>query len=178
MEISFTQQLSFEDYKKWMIDVYYFKNKKRLFGYIAMMVAGVLLIFFKLLNTFGLSDRYPAETLYLLGTSFIVSPILFYIGTIRNSKKYFLSDKNIYSDIKYTFDEDKIAYETYDGNTGTCKWQNIITVEEDDVFIRIILPNNAVFLIVKNKIETTKLVSLQQLLNKIKNNKTAFEHLG
>ncbi len=178
MVISFTHQLSFEDYKKWLIDVYYFKNKKRLFGYIGMMISGVLLIIFKLTNTFGLSDCYPEETLYLLGGSFIISPILFYIGTIRNSKKIFLSNPVFYNDVKYIFDEEKIAFETYDGNTGTCKWQNIKTIEEDENFIRIILPNNEAFIIVKNKLDSAKIISLQQLLNKIKNTKTAFEHLN
>jgi hypothetical protein len=64
MEISFSHQLSFEDYKKWLIDVYYLKNKKRLYGYIGMILAGVLVIIFKLFNAFGLSDRYPDETLF------------------------------------------------------------------------------------------------------------------
>ena len=64
MEISFSHQLGFEDYKKWLIDVYYLKNKKRLFGYIAMMVTGVLLIIFKVTNAFHMDEHYPKETLY------------------------------------------------------------------------------------------------------------------
>lgn len=117
MEIAFSHQLSFEDYKKWLIDVYYLKNKKRLYGYVGMMISGVLLIIFKLTNAFGLSDRYPEETLFLLGGSFIVTPIFFYIGVIRNSKKYFNSDAIIQNEVKYTFDEEKITFESYDGNT-------------------------------------------------------------
>lgn len=145
MEISFSHTLTFEEYKKWLIDVHYLKNKKRLFGYSGMMLVGVLLIIFKLINAFGLSERYPKETLFLVGGSLIISPILFYIGTIRNSKKYFNSNPNIYNEVKYIFDEEKIAYESYDGNTGTCKWQNIKSIEEDDSFIRIILPTEAAF---------------------------------
>ncbi len=178
MEIAFSHQLTFEDYKKWLIDVYYLKNKKRMFGYIGMMIAGVIVIIFKLTNIFGLSDRYPAETLYLLGGSLIITPVLFYIGVIRNSKKYFTSDPNIYNDVKYIFDDEKIAYESYDGNTGTCKWQNVKSVEEDESFFRIILPNQSAFLIVKNKLQNDQLIALEQLLNKIKNSKTAFEALN
>jgi hypothetical protein len=178
MEISFSHQLSFEDYKKWLIDVYYLKNKKRLYGYIGMILAGVLVIIFKLFNAFGLSDRYPDETLFLLGGSLIVSPIFFYIGVIRNSKEYFNSDAAIHKEVKYIFDDDKLTFESYDGNTGTCKWKNIKTIVEDDRFIRIVLPNDAAFLFVKNKIAVEKLHALQQLLNKVKNSKTAFEHLN
>jgi hypothetical protein len=178
MEISFTHQLAFEDYKKWLIEIYYWRNKKRLYGYIAMMLLGVLLIVFKLTNAFGLSDRYPEETLYLLGSSFVITPVLFYIGVIRNSKKYFNSNPNLYNDVKYVFDEEKIAYESYDGNTGTCKWQNIKSIEEDAIFIRITMPTDAAFLIVKSKMDTQKLKELQHLLSKIKNSKTAFEHLN
>jgi len=178
MELEFTHQLTFEDYKKWLIDVYYLKNKKRLWGYIGMMVAGVLLIIFKLTNTFGLSDRYPEETLFLLGGSFIISPVLFYIGTIRNSRKFFMSNPNFYNDVRYAFDEDKISYESFDGNTGTCKWQNIKSIEEDEQFIRITLPSDASFLFVKNKIAFDKLSALQLLLSKIKKRSDAIEHLN
>lgn len=178
MEISFSHQLSFEDYKKWLMDIYYLKNKKRLYSYIAMMVAGVLIIIFKLTNAFGLSDRYPQETLFLVGGSLIITPIFFYIGVMRNSKKFFNSDPNYYNDVKYTFDPEKISYESYDGNTGTCKWQTIKSIEEDENFIRIILPSEAAFLLVKNKIEPAKLKELQQLLKTVKSSKGALEHLG
>ena len=178
MEISFSHRLSFDDYKKWVIDVYYLKNKKRLYGYIGMMLSGVLVIIFKLTNTFGLSDRYPEETLFLFGGSLIISPVFFYIGVIRNSKKFFHSDPNYYNDLKYIFDEEKITFESYDGNTGTCKWQNIKTIEEDTDFIRVVLPGEAAFLFVKSKLPSDKLAALQQLLSKVKNSKTAFQHLN
>ncbi len=177
MNIAFTHKLSFEDYKKWMTEVYYLRNKKRMFAYIGMMLLGVLLIIFKLTNAFGLSDRYPKETLYLLGSSFIVTPIFFYIAMVRNSKAFFNSNPNFYNDVKYVFDEEKIAYESYDENTGTCKWQNVKSIEEDGNFINILLKNETAFLIVKNKIEPSKLTALQQLLNKIKGSKTALDHL-
>src|SRR4051812_19677672 len=178
MEISFSHQLAFDDYKKWLVDVYYIKNKKRLYGYMIMMAAGVLLIIFKSVNAFHLGEHYPKETLYLLGASFIVTPILFYIGVIRNAKKYFNSDPNISNSVNYTFDEDKIAYESHDGNTGTCKWQNVKDIQEDDHFVRIVLQNNSTFLLVKSKIPSEQLYALHQLLQKVKHRSGAIDHLG
>lgn len=178
MHIAFSHQLTLEDYKKWLIDVYYFKNKKRLYGYIFMMFAGILVIIFKLTNAFGLSERYPAETLFIVGGSLIVTPIFFYIAVIRNAKKFFLTNASFYNEVKYTFDNEKIAFETYDGNTGTCKWQNVKTIEEDNSFIRIILPNESTFLFVKNKIENNTLIEFQQLLKNVKGSRAAFDMLG
>lgn len=178
MQIEFTHKLSFEDYKKWVIEVYYLKNKKRMFGYIGMMIAGVLLILFKLTNAFGLSDRYPEETLFLLGGSFIITPILFYIGTIRNSKKFFQSNPVFAKDVKYIFDEEKISFETFDENTGTCKWQNVNSIETDADFIKIILNNETAFLLAKNKIPADKLNNFEALLRKVSGSKTAFDALN
>lgn len=178
MEIAFSHQLDFEDYKKWIIDVYYLKNKKRLFGYIGMMIAGVLLIIFKLTNTFGLSDRYPEETLFLLGGSFIITPVLFYIGTIRNSKKFFQSNPVFYNEVKYVLDNDKISFESFDGNTGSYKWQNVKSIEEDENFFRITLPTEASFLFVKSKLSLETQAALRELLSKVKLKTNVLEHLG
>ncbi|MDB5228583.1 MAG: hypothetical protein JWN78_2776 [Bacteroidota bacterium] len=178
MEISFSHQLAFEDYKKWLIDVYYLKNKKRMFGYIAMMVAGVLLIIFKATNAFHMDEHYPKETLYLLGGSFIITPVLFYIGVIRNAKKYFNADPNIGNPVKYIFDEEMISFESHDGNTGTCKWQNVKAIEEDDHFVRIVVQNNSTYLLVKSKIPSEPLYALHQLLQKIKQRSGAIDHLN
>ena len=72
MEIAFTHRLTWYNYKKWLVRAYYLNNKKRLYGYPLMMVAGLLIILFKLTNAFQLSDRYPEETLFIVGASLIV----------------------------------------------------------------------------------------------------------
>ncbi len=176
MEVSFSHKLDFQDYKKWVVDFYYIRNKKRLYGYITMMLAGVVLIILKAVNAFHLNEHYPKETLYLLGGSFIITPILFYIGVIRNSKKYFFSHPNIYNEVKYVFDEEKISYESFDGNTGTCKWQNVNSIEDDADFIKIVIREGQAYLLVKNKIDPEKLRMLQQLLSKVKGRSGASDH--
>lgn len=52
------------------------------------------------------------------------------------------------------------------------------TIEEDADFIRVVLPNDAVFLLVKSKLPSDKLAALQLILSKVKNSKTAFQHLN
>lgn len=168
MEIAFTHRITYPDYKKWVVQAYYYKNKKHLYGYLGMMLAGVLVIIFKLTNTFGLSDRYPEETLFIVGGSFIVTPMFFYRAVIRNAKQYYNSSPVFGKEVKYIFNEDKISYETIDGNTGTCKWKNTSNIEEDEDFIRIILPDKSAFLIVKNNLESHTLTNLQLLLQQIK----------
>lgn len=168
METAFTHRITYADYKKWVVQVYYFKNKKRLYGYLGMMLVGILLIIFKLVNAFGLSDRYPEETLFIVGGSFIVTPMLFYRALIRNTKKYYNANPVFGNEVKYVFDDDKISYETSDGNTGTCKWKNIATIEDDKDFIELITSDKTAFLIVKNNLETHTLTNLQLLLHRIK----------
>lgn len=168
MNIAFTHSLSFPDYKKWLVQEYYFRNKKRLYGYGGMMLAGVLLIIFKLTNAFGLSDLYPEETLFIVGGSLIVTPLFFYRAVTRNAKQYYNSNPVFGGEVKYVFDTEKISYESCDGNTGSCLWKNVSAIEEDKNFIRIILPNNSAFLVVKDKMESHTLNNLQQLLHQIK----------
>lgn len=167
MEIAFTHHLTWDNYKKWLVRAYYLKNKKRLYGYPLMMVAGLLIILFKLTNAFQLSDRYPEETLFIVGASLIVTPVFFYRGVIQSNKKYFYANPVFRGEVNYTFDREKISYETNDGNTGTCKWKNVKTIEQDHDFIRIILQDDAAFLIVKEKIPNPKLAQLQELLRQI-----------
>lgn len=167
MEIAFTHRLTWYNYKKWLVRAYYLNNKKRLYGYPLMMVAGLLIILFKLTNAFQLSDRYPEETLFIVGASLIVTPVFFYRGVIQSNKKYFYANPVFGGEVNYTFDREKISYETNDGNTGTCKWKNVKTIEQDHDFIRIILQDDAAFLIVKEKIPNPKLAHLQELLRQI-----------
>jgi hypothetical protein len=167
MEITFTHRITFPDYKKSVVQAYYFKNKKRLYGYSGMMLAGVLVIVFKLTNAFGLSDRYPEETLFIVGGSLIISPLLLYRAVIRNAKQYYNSNPVFGSEVKYVLDEDKISYETYHGNTGAYKWKNINNIEEGKDFIRIILPDKSAFLFVKNNLDNRKLNDIQEFLKHI-----------
>lgn len=168
MEIAFTHSLSFQNYKKWLVQAHYFRNKKRLYSYGGMMLAGVLLIIFKLTNAFGLSDRYPEETLFIVGGSLIVTPVFFYRAIIRTAKQYFNSNPVFSGEVKYVFDPEKISYETCNGNTGTCLWKNVTGIEDDENFIRIILPDKSAFLVVKAKMKSHTLNNLQQLLQQIK----------
>jgi hypothetical protein len=168
MEIAFSHRLTWASYKKWLISAYYFNHKKRLYGYPLMMLAGLVVIVFKLTNAFQLSDRYPEETLYIVGGSLIVTPLFFYRGVIQSNKKYFHANPVIAGDVNYVFDQEKISYETNDGNTGACKWKNVKTIIQDQEFIRIILQDDTAFLIVKEALDKDKLMALQQLMNQVK----------
>ena len=70
--------------------------------------------------------------------------------------------------MNYIFDQEKISYETNDGNTGTCKWKNVKTILQDREFIRISLQDDTAFLIVKATMAKDKLAVLQALLKEIK----------
>jgi citrate synthase len=83
-----------------------------------------------------------------------------------------------YNEVKYVLDNDKISYESYDGNTGSYKWQNIKSIEEDENFFRIILPTEASFLFVKNKLPNETQLAIRELLRKVKLKTNVLEHLG
>lgn len=165
MEISFSHKLMVDDYKKVVIDTTYKKSWKALLGNGLLIFGGFFLLIFKATNTFGLSDKYPDYTLYLLGTSFIISPLLLFYGTIKNIKKYFNSNPNIYNEVFYTFDEEKISFKTHDGNTGTCLWNNIFDIVEDADIIKIYQTKESMYLLIKAKIEPEKLAVLLRLLH-------------
>lgn len=165
MEVSFAHKITFEDYKKVVIDTMYKNNKKRLFWNGLAITSGLLLLIFKQFNIFGLSDRYPDYTLYLLGSSLIASPLLFYYATIKNTKKYFNSSPNIYNEVKYVINEEGIWYQSQDGNSGTCLWKNVFDIKEDKDAIRIFQNEQSMYLFVKEKIEPEKLAVFQKLIH-------------